>query len=108
MAINSTFKLEKEFYVNSFDSLTAHTTIVSLEIRKSNDIKTLGKLFIIICDDIRDITFMEAIETLLNLIHELSNSCSKTLQRRIDKMLEKWYSLMPEWLIETLHLSITV
>lgn len=114
-AIKSTFRLEKEFQVNSFDSLIAHTTIVfirymvvSWEIRKSNDIKTLGKLFIIMCDDIRDITFIEAIETLLNLIHELSNSCSKTVQRRIDKMVEKWYSLMPEWLIETLHLSITV
>lgn len=82
--------------------------VVSWEIRKSNDIKTMGKLFVMMCDDISDITFIEAIETLLNLIHELSNSCSKTVQRKIDKMLDKWYSLMPEWLVKRLQLSITV
>lgn len=82
--------------------------VVSWEIRKSSDIKALGELFIIMCDDISDITFIEAIEVLLNLIHELSNSISKAVQRRIDKMLEKRYSLMPEWLMETLYLSITV
>lgn len=60
------------------------------------------------CASISDITLIEAIETLLNLINELSNSCCKTVQKRIDKMLNKWYSLMPERLIETLHLSITV
>lgn len=114
-ASKSTFRLEKEFQVNSFDSLIAHTTIVfirymvvSWEIRKSSDIKTFGELFVMMCDDISDITFIEAIETLLNLINELSDSCSKAVQKRIDRMLEKWYTLMPEWLMETLHLSITL
>lgn len=113
-AIKSTFRLEKEFQVNSFDSLIAHTTIVfirymvvSWEIRKSSDIKTLGELFMIMCDDISDITYIEAIESLLSLIKELSNTCSKAVQKRIDKMLDKWYLLMPEWLMETLELSIT-
>lgn len=78
-AIKSTFKLEKKFMTQSFESLISHTTIVftryivvSWEIRKENYIKTLGELFLQLCDDIAIVKFIEAMKTLLDMIEALS------------------------------------
>lgn len=86
-AIKTTFHLEKEFITQSFESLISHTTIVmtryivvAWEIRKENDVKTLGELFIQLCDDIASITFIEAMKTLLDMIEELSAELNKKTQ----------------------------
>lgn len=114
-AIKSTFRLEKEFQVQSFDALIAHTSIVftryivvSWEIRKNSDDKTLGNLFYLMCDDIRDVTFIEALKTLVTLINELSASVSKQVTLKIEGMMNQWYEMMPKWLSEALIMSSNV
>lgn len=114
-AIKSTFKLEKEFMTQSFESLISHTTIVfiryivvSWEIRKENDVKTLGELFLQLCDDITSVTFIEAMKILLEMIEALSQEVEAKVQQMIDKMLDKWYEMLPRWLYESITLSRTV
>ncbi|MCQ2793741.1 MAG: transposase [Bacilli bacterium] len=114
-SVKSTFKLEKEFISNSFDALIAHTSIVftryivtAWEIRKENDIKTLGELFLIMCDDIRDITFIEAFNSLLDMIIELANESGVKVANKINSILEKWYSMLPQWLYQTISMSRSV
>lgn len=114
-AIKSTFKLEKEFMTQSFESLISHTTIVftryivvSWEIRKENDVKTLGELFLQLCYDIKSITFVEAVKTLIDMIEELSQELEVKTQQLISKMLNEWYSMLPSWLYESIKLSRTV
>lgn len=48
-----------------------------MENQKNNDVKTLGQLFLMMCDDIDNITFIEAMEALLSLIDELSKKHNK-------------------------------
>ena len=111
-SMKSTFRLEKEFISNSFDALVAHTSIVftrytvtAWEIRKENDIKTLGELFLIMCEDIRDITFIEAFNSLLSMIIELADESGAKVANKINNMLEKWYSMLPQWLYQTICMS---
>lgn len=111
-AIKSTFQLEKEFITQSFESLLAHTTIVytryivvSWELRKENDIRTLGKLFMELCDELATSTFMEAMNTLLDIIETVSKEVEDKIQEKIDNMLKQWYQMLPGWLYESLRLS---
>lgn len=113
-AIKSTFKLEKEFQVQSFDALIAHTSIVftryivvSWEVRQNTDHKTLGELFYVMCDDIKDVTFLEALMTLINMISELSSAVSDKISLKIETMMNLWYEMMPNWLSDLLIMSST-
>ena len=54
--------------------MTAHTAVVftrymmlSLESRESNDIRSLGALFVYISDEMADITWLQALQMLLQL-----------------------------------------
>ena len=59
----SYLKLSRECHSLSYDAMTAHTAVVftrykmlSLESRESNDIRSLGELFLYISDEMADIT----------------------------------------------------
>lgn len=61
----SYLKLSKECHSLSYDAMTAHTAVVftrymmlSLESRESNDIRSLGELFVYISDEMADITWL--------------------------------------------------
>ena len=65
-------RLEKEIQLRDFDGLIAHTTIVLLryiflavEQRETVDDRTIGELFYQCCDEIADITFIEALKRIL-------------------------------------------
>lgn len=79
----SFLNLAKEFQGRSYDSMVAHTTIVfcryimlALESRESEDPKTLGNLFYLCFDELQDLRFEEAFQTLLTI---LKDSLSKVL-----------------------------
>lgn len=64
--------LDSELQSRSFESLYAHTAIVYLryimlayQSRVSQDDRTCGELFFIICDELRDISYLEALALLL-------------------------------------------
>lgn len=70
----SYLKLTKECHSLSFDAMTAHTAVVftrymllSLQNRQSIDDRSLGELFFLVSDELADITWIQAIELLLQL-----------------------------------------
>ena len=84
-------KLAKEIHSRDYDALIAHTSIVFMrymflayQYRITADHRTFGELFYACCDEIRDISFMEALYRLLSLalasIQKMGAFCDKTLQ----------------------------
>jgi len=84
-------KLAKEIQCRDFDSLVAHTSIVfmrymflSYQCRMLSDHRSFGDLFHACCDEVRDISFMEALIRILSLaterMRQLGIYCEKTFQ----------------------------
>jgi hypothetical protein len=84
-------KLAKEIQCRDFDALVAHTSIVfmrymflSYQCRMLSDHRSFGELFYACCDEVRDISFMEALLRILSLTTErmrhLGIYCEKTFQ----------------------------
>ena len=59
------------------------------------------------CDDIKDVTFLEALMTLINMISELSSAVSDKISLKIETMMNLWYEMMPNWLSDILIMSST-
>ena len=76
------FKMAKQFLclengtqARDFDSLIAHTSIVLLryqflivEYRRQNDQRSFGALFRACCDEMKDLTFYEALQRILEIV----------------------------------------
>lgn len=98
----SFLNLAKEFQGRSYDSMIAHTTIVffryimlALENRESKDPKTLGNLFFLCCDELHDIDFVEAFQTLLTV---LKDSLSKILtipESILEQFMDNFMAALP-------------
>lgn len=74
----SYLRLAKEFQSRGYDALVAHTTIVfaryimlELARRSAKDPRTLGTLFHAGCDELRQVSFTEAVTLLLNSLRQL-------------------------------------
>jgi len=92
-------KLAKEIHSRDYDALIAHTSIVFMrymflayQYRISADHRTFGELFYACCDEIRGISFMEALYRLLSLalasIQKMGAFCDKTLQSFVDAVID--------------------
>lgn len=71
-------KLAKEFQGRSFDMFVGHTTIVFLKYimleyykRLENDEKTFGDLFFLLSDEVKDLTYSQALKNILMLFVEM-------------------------------------
>jgi len=67
-------KLAKEIQCRDFDALIAHTTIIFMrylfldyQCRMETDHRAFGDLFYACCDEVADISFMEALCRILTL-----------------------------------------
>ena len=67
--------LENGTQARDFDSLIAHTSIVLLryqflivEYRRQNDQRSFGALFRACCDEMKDLTFYEALQRILEIV----------------------------------------
>lgn len=83
-------KLAKKIQCRDYDALIAHTSIVfmrymflSYQLRLRKDNRTFGELFYACCDEIKDISFVEALHRVLILtvdkIRQTGNFCEKLL-----------------------------
>ncbi|NOU63234.1 hypothetical protein GC096_04125 [Paenibacillus sp. LMG 31461] len=86
---NSFFKLGTEFQGSSFDMLISHTTIVfsrylvmEYESRQENDTKSLGGLFFLLADEVRDLDYQTALQQLMRLFMQLTYAKIKHLKSR--------------------------
>ena len=92
-------KLAKEIQCRDYDALIAHTTIVFMrymflayQCRMETDQRTFGDLFYACCDEVADITFMEALYRILALatdrLKQLGTFCEKTAAVFFDTIME--------------------
>jgi hypothetical protein len=94
--------LAKEFQSRSYDALIAHTSIVfaryimlALARRTSKDPRTLGSLFHAGCDEMRQVSFAEALKLLLEQLVQLVKSFAESIAQPIQAMLEAFMQQIP-------------
>ena len=91
-------KLAKEIQCRDFDALIAHTTIVFMRhmfityrCRMQSDHRTFGELFYACCDELSDISFVEALYRLMSLASEqlrkMGSFCEKTAKLFFDTVI---------------------
>ena len=91
-------KLAKEIQCRDFDALIAHTSIVFMrymflayQCRVETDPRTFGELFYVCCDEVSDISFVEALYRILTLAAEqlrsIGNFCEKTASAFFDAIM---------------------
>ncbi len=92
-------KLAKEIQCRDFDALIAHTSIVFMryiflayQCRIEKDHRTFGELFYACCDEMADISFIEALYRILTLagarLREIGSYCEKTASAMFDAIIE--------------------
>lgn len=96
-ASKSFFKLGTEFQSRSYDAMLSHTTIVFTRYillewirRNENDHKTYGELFYMFCEDIQDMDFETALQSLMALFVEQLNILSADIASIIKSKLYNW------------------
>jgi hypothetical protein len=91
-------KLAKEIQCRDFDALIAHTTIVFMrymflayQCRMETDHRTFGDLFYACCDEVADISFLEALCRILTLatdrLKQLGTFCENTALAFFDAIM---------------------
>jgi putative transposase ISC1217 len=89
----SYLNLAKEFQGRSYDSLVAHTTVVftryimlSIGQRMTTDPRTMGSLFYAGCDELRQVSFAEALTMLQRLLQQLVQEIPAALAVRVQQL----------------------
>ena len=101
----SYLKLSRECHSLSYDAMTAHTAVVftrymmlSLESRESNDIRSLGELFVYISDEMADITWLQALQILLQLFRSTLSETAELTEEKINELVDNFLDTLPSLL----------
>ena len=92
-------KLAKEIQCRDFDALIAHTSIVFMrymflvyQCRIETDHRTFGDLFYLCCDEVNDISFIEALYRILTMaadqLRNLGTFCEKTAMTFFEAIMD--------------------
>ena len=97
--------LDTEAQGRSFESIYAQTTIVFLryimlayESRASVDHRTCGELFFLVCDELKDISFLEALSLLLNAFFTKVKEALVLTEQQINEMMSIFIRQIPHCL----------
>lgn len=98
----SYLKLGSEFQGRSFDMLISHTTVVfsrylimEYERRQANDDRTLGGLFFLYADEVRDLDFQSALQQLMALFQKMADATTKRNKQSVFCQLQEWIAGLP-------------
>ncbi|HFI0172057.1 TPA: transposase [Streptococcus suis] len=101
----SYLKLGTEFQGRSFDMLISHTTIVftrylvmEWERRHENDARSLGGLFFLFSDEVRDLDLKTALQHLIAFFMAFTEAKSKRDQSAVFRQLQHWISSLPNYI----------
>lgn len=101
----SLLRLQKEFQGRSYDMLVSHTTIVfsryillAWQHRQSTDDRTLGSLFLMLCDEVNELDWAVALSQLVELVNDVSKKASKRLSKLIRSQLQQWIDGLPNYI----------
>jgi hypothetical protein len=107
----SFLRLAKEFQSRNFDALVAHSTLVccryimlELAKRTNADPRTLGTLFHAVCDELRQISFTEALALLLKLLEQALSSVVGLCKEQVQRLIEQFVQALPRVFRERLLL----
>jgi hypothetical protein len=98
----SFLNLAKEFQSRSFDALVASATLVCcryimLELvkRENVDSRTLGTLFHAVCDEMRQISFTEALALLLKFLEDTLKSVIGLCKEQVQLLIDRFVGTLP-------------
>ncbi|MDK2897375.1 MAG: hypothetical protein PWP04_1495 [Candidatus Atribacteria bacterium] len=101
----SFLKLAREFQVRSYDALVSHTSIVFIRYimlaviaRRNTDPRTFGELFYTCCDEIQDMTLMEALTLLLELLKTTIKQIFVLPEEKVKELVAYFVNSLPAWL----------
>ena len=82
--------------------MTAHTTIVflryimlAMEARNSRDHRTVGGLFYLVCDELQDIRFSEALSILLQILRKTLDCSPVISEKMAEELIASFFSSLP-------------
>ena len=85
--------------------MTAPTAVVftrymmlSLESLESNDIQSLGELFVYISDEMADITWLQALQMLLQLFRSTLSETAELTEEKINELVDNFLDTLPSLL----------
>ncbi len=92
----SFLKLGSEFQGRSFDMLISHTTIVfaryillEWERRHNQDERTSGTLFLMFCDEVKEVDFKTALQELMAFLNEIKKTRSEGMKMIIISQVQQ-------------------
>lgn len=98
----SYLKLGTEFQGRSFDMLICHTTVVfsrylvmEFERRQAGDARTLGGLFFLYADEVRDLDYQTALQQLMSLFLDMAAVKNINSKQTVWCQLQEWMSDLP-------------
>jgi hypothetical protein len=98
----SYLKLGTEFQGRSFDMLISHTTVVfsrylvmEFERRQAGDSRTLGGLFFLYLDEVRDVDYQTALQQLMSFFQDIAAAKNKRSKQTVLCQLQEWIADLP-------------
>lgn len=110
----SILKLAKEFQGRSYDSMISHTTLVFTRYillewsrRNEQDPKTIGQLFFVMCEDVKDIDILTALQQLLELFETMSKGTVSLSVATLMSQVANWLESLPSYIKDSLSFSMS-
>ena len=72
--------------------------MLSLGSRESNDIRSLGELFVYISDEMADITWLQALQMLLQLFRSTLSETAELPEEKINELVDNFLDTLPSLL----------
>lgn len=101
----SLLQLQKEFQGRSYDLLISHTTIVfaryillAWQHRQNTDQRTLGGIFLALCDEVNCLDWAVALHQLLEILNDVSKKVKKSVANLIKSQLQHWFADLPSYI----------
>lgn len=101
----SKLKLNGECESLSYDAMTAHCAIVftrymmlALEERERTDDRSIGGMFLLLCDELDDITLAKSLELLMNIYTDFLEDYLLLDVNVVNALIDKFLSALPDFL----------
>ena len=108
----SLLNLGKEYQGRSYDMLISHTTVVftryiliAWQMRKEGDPKTFGNLFYELCEDVKDMDYLTALQSLINIFQTLAEDKVVLDMDIFKSQMTKWLAALPSYFKQCLDIS---
>ena len=108
-SVKSILGLASEFQCRYYSAICAHTTIVFTRFiilewlrRKEKDDRTLGGLFLLMCDEVRDMDLKTALQNIALLLMKTIEKLSKQFTEEILKQVQLFFFEQPRYIQELL------